>query len=186
MSSRSIVDQVFDVYRRRGDRSYGEHVTELQHALQTATFAQQFGADDSVVAACLVHDYGHLIHDLGEDIAEQGVDAGHEELGANALAELFIAEVAEPARLHVAAKRYLCWKDKSYHAGLSTASQRSLNLQGGPMSNDEALAFERNPHSQAAIELRRYDDMGKVPSMETPELEEFRELLERYVLPSLA
>jgi phosphonate degradation associated HDIG domain protein len=181
ISPQEVVNEVFAVYRARGGRFYGENVTELEHALQAATFAQQFGEADHVVAACLLHDYGHLIHDLGEDIADHGIDAAHEELGADALAKMFVAEVAEPTRLHVAAKRYLCWKNPHYHEGLSPASQQSLQLQGGPMSEEEARAFEQNPHYDAAVRLRRYDDMGKVPHMPTPGLESFGKLLERFV-----
>lgn len=181
-SPQEIVEQVFSVYQRHGGRHYGEHVTELQHALQCATFAQQFGESDAVIAACLLHDYGHLLHEMGEDIAARGIDARHEDLGAMALQEWFGPEIVEPTRLHVAAKRYLCWKDARYFDGLSAASQRSLELQGGPMSGEEAAAFEANPHHQAAVRVRRYDDMGKVPHMQTPSLESFRALLAQFTL----
>ncbi|MBX7166178.1 MAG: HD domain-containing protein [Pirellulales bacterium] len=180
-SPRAIVDRVFTAFRERGYRHYGESVTELEHALQAATFARRFGESEAVVAACLLHDYGHLLHDLGEDIAERGVDATHEELGARVLAEWFVPEVVEPTRLHVAAKRYLCWKDPRYRDGLSEASLRSLALQGGPMSEDEARRFERHAHFEAAVRVRRYDDMGKVAGMQTPDLEAFRATVEEFV-----
>ncbi len=186
MAAKEIVDRVFEIYRTRGHRYYGENVTELEHALQTATFAQQFGESDAVVAACLLHDYGHLLHDLGEDIAARGLDAKHENLGADALDEWFVPEVVEPTRLHVAAKRYLCGRDPRYLEGLSSASRGSLELQGGPMSEDEAAQFENNAHCEAAVRVRRYDDMGKVADMATPTLDEFRGLIERFVKIELA
>lgn len=176
-----VVSGVFSLFTERGHRSYGEDVTELEHALQCATFAKIAGESDLMVAACLLHDYGHLVHDLGEDIAERGLDARHENLGANRLKGVFREEVIEPVRLHVAAKRYLCWKDKHYLDSLSDSSLRSLQLQGGPMNDAEASAFERLPHFENAVRLRRYDDLGKVPGMETPKLEEFRPMLERFV-----
>lgn len=181
MSPRQVVDHIFDNYAAHGHRAYGEDVTELEHALQAATFARQFGEPDHVVAACLLHDYGHLMHDLGEDIADHGVDAHHEDLGAKILGQWFEANIVEPTRLHVAAKRYLCWKDASYHDGLSEASKLSLRLQGGPMSDDEARVFETNPHYASAVQVRRYDDMGKVPGMKTPTLADFRPLIETFV-----
>jgi predicted HD phosphohydrolase len=49
------------------------------------------------------------------------------------------------------------------------------------MSDDEARAFEENPHHAAAVSVRRYDDMGKVPDMQTPPLEEFGPLLAAFV-----
>jgi phosphonate degradation associated HDIG domain protein len=177
-----IVDEILRHFRERGHRHYGEDVTEEQHALQCATFAQRNGEPPQLVAACLLHDYGHLLHDLGEDIAGKGVDARHEDIGANRLKRHFGDEIVEPARLHVEAKRYLCWKEPEYLAGLSEASRLSLQLQGGPMTDGEAREFERNPHHEAAVRLRRYDDMGKVTDMQTPAVEEFRPLLESFVL----
>lgn len=181
MQPTQIINDIFALYHQRGHRQYGEDVTELQHALQCAMFAARNNEAPNIVAACLLHDYGHLVHDLGEDIAEHGVDAQHEELGANRLAPLFVAEIVEPIRLHVAAKRYLCWKVPNYFDGLSEASQRSLQLQGGVMSDDEAVAFEQNPHGEAAARLRRYDDAGKIKDLTMPELESYRSLLERFV-----
>ena len=134
MTSTDHVQQILAVYRELGHRRYGESVTELEHALQTAAFARQFGEPDTVVAAALLHDFGHLQHHSGEDIAERGVDMVHENLGAAMLKDVFAPEVVEPIRLHVAAKRYLCWKSPSYLDGLSPVSRRSLQLQGGPMT----------------------------------------------------
>ena len=162
-----------------GTSWYGENVTELQHALQSATFARNAGEKDSLVAATLLHDYGHLLHDLGEDIARQGVDARHEELGARALEAWFGPEIVEPwGGCMSRAKRYLCWKHAAYLSGLSDASRQSLALQGGPMNAAEAAEFERNPHHADGVKLRQYDDMGKVPDMPTPGLEDFRAILE--------
>ena len=39
MSPDQIVQMIFDVYNKVGYRQYGESVTELEHALQAATFA---------------------------------------------------------------------------------------------------------------------------------------------------
>jgi phosphonate degradation associated HDIG domain protein len=182
MTPRQVVDQVLRLYEERGDRRYGENVTERAHALQTALFARKSGEPAAVVAACLLHDYGHLIHNLGEDVANQGIDARHEELGAEALKDQFVPEVVEPIRLHVAAKRYLC-RQASYCEALSESSRLSLELQGGPLTAADADAFARHPHFQAALKLRRYDDMGKVPGLLTPPLEDFRSLLEGFVRP---
>lgn len=181
MRPTEVVSGIFDVFRERGDLAYGERVTEKQHALQCATLARIDGEADVVVAACLLHDYGHLIHNLGEDIADRGVDAAHERIGANRLSAWFPPEVVEPIRLHAAAKRYLCWKEPAYFQGLSDASRKSLALQGGKMTEAEAREFEANPHFDRAIRLRRYDDSGKQPEMVTPDLEELRPLLESLV-----
>ena len=175
------IDDVLAPYREHGGSHYGENVTEIQHALQCATFAEQAGEQPAVIAACLLHDYGHLCHDLGEDIADHGVDARHENIGANKLRHLFAEEIVEAGRLHVAAKRYLCWKEPGYHGGLSESSRQSLRLQGGPMSDAEARDFESLPHADLAVRVRRYDDLGKVPDMATADIESFRPLLSRFL-----
>jgi len=182
MNQPQSLDDVLATYREHGHRHYGEDVTELQHALQCATFAQQAGEPDVIVASALLHDYGHLCHQLGEDIANQGVDARHEHIGYNKLKGLLADEIVDSGRLHVAAKRYLCWKESDYLDGLSEASLKSLHLQGGPMNDEEAAEFEREPHFDIAVRVRRYDDMGKVADMQTPGLEDFAPMLQRFVL----
>jgi ABC-2 type transport system ATP-binding protein/ribosome-dependent ATPase len=80
--------------------------------------------------------------------------------------------------MHVAAKRYLCAVEPAYLNQLSEASLLSLRVQGGPMTPSEIEAFEASPHAQDAVRLRRYDDIGKVPGLETPPLEHYRPVLQ--------
>jgi predicted HD phosphohydrolase len=63
----------------------------------------------------------------------------------------------------VAAKRWLCRTEAGYRDALSAASQRSLELQGGPFDAFEAATFERRPGWREAVTLRRLDDLGKNP-----------------------
>ncbi len=184
MNAAQVIDEIFATFREKGHRSYGENVTELEHALQSATFAQRQGEPPELVVASLLHDYGHLLHDLGEQIADDGVDARHEHIGANRLYRWFGEAVTAPIRLHADSKRYLCWKEKGYFDGLSEASRKSLALQGGPMNDAEAAQFERGAHFEAAVRVRRYDDQGKIPGMITPTLDEFRPMLEALVKAS--
>ncbi|TWT32144.1 HD domain-containing protein [Blastopirellula retiformator] len=166
-----VLEFIARKFSELGDQTYGEQVTQRQHALQSAYFAEQAGAGDAMIAACFLHDFGHLITGKEESIAEQGIDAQHEELGARFLARHFPPEIVEPGRLHVAAKRYLCATDAAYYEDLSPASLQSLQLQGGAMSTAEIADFESGPFFQAAIELRRFDDLGKEPDLETPPVE---------------
>jgi phosphonate degradation associated HDIG domain protein len=158
----------------KGSRRYGlAAVSQLQHALQAALLAEQSGADAALVTAALLHDIGHMVHGLGEDPAADGVDDRHEELGRAYLAALFGPAVTEPVRLHVAAKRYLCGTEQDYFGKLSPDSVRSLALQGGPMSADEAAAFHALPHAEAAVQLRRFDEGAKVADLPTPPVAHF-------------
>jgi phosphonate degradation associated HDIG domain protein len=182
MQSRSIVDEVQRLFRERGDSNYGrEAVTQLQHALQSAHFAEQDGAGAALVAAALLHDVGHLLHRLDDDAPDRGIDDRHEALAANWLRQRFGPDVVEPVALHVEAKRYLCTIEPSYLQSLSPPSVRSLELQGGRMNADELTRFERHPFFSEAVRLRRWDDAAKVVGLVTPSLEHFLPMIETAV-----
>lgn len=177
-----VIDEIVRLFREKGDAAYvGEPVSQTEHALQAAVFAQREGADAALISAALLHDVGHLVHDLGEDCADHGIDSRHEELGARWLASRFGPEVCEPIRLHVPAKRYLCSIDPAYYAGLSPASQQSLELQGGPFTPAETEQFRAGPHAQAAVRLRHWDDRAKIPGLETPDLTHFAPYLHQAI-----
>src|SRR5262249_37464188 len=149
------IQEIIELLDSRAGASYlGEAVTQREHALQAAQLALTDGADDSLVAAALLHDVGYWIG-CG--------DTPHEQAGGDWLAQGFVPEVSEPVRLHVAAKRYLCTVDPAYASGLSRASVLSLEIQGGLMNGDERRRFEWNHFHQDAVRLRRWDDRAKVP-----------------------
>lgn len=167
-------EQILELFRVRGDSQYGhEAVTQAEHGLQAAALAMAEDADDALVVAALLHDVGHLLHDLPDDAPDQGIDDRHEVTGGRWLEERFPAEVVEPVRLHVPAKRYLCTTDASYRDCLSEPSIQSLELQGGLMSPEELTEFEANPHHERAVRLRRWDDLAKDPEAVNPPLESF-------------
>jgi phosphonate degradation associated HDIG domain protein len=174
----SVTQDIIALYQRRGLATYGEGVTQNEHALQAAWLAERSGAKPALITAALLHDIGHLLHDLPEDIAEQGVDTQHESLGSAWLSQYFGPEVSEPVRLHVAAKRYLCRVEPAYFDALSQASKLSLRLQGGPMSLEEAEAFSTHPFARDAVQVRRWDDEAKRVGVQTPAFEHFLPCLE--------
>jgi phosphonate degradation associated HDIG domain protein len=173
-NSLQVAAMVADLFQQRGDSRYGgEAVTQLEHALQAAVFAERAGADDYLVTAALLHDVGHLLHDLPADAPDHLIDDRHETLAAKWLWQFFDNRVVEPVRLHVAAKRYLCLVDEDYLRRLSPPSVQSLQLQGGPMREAERIEFELHPYFQSALELRRWDEAAKIAGMETPGLDHF-------------
>jgi len=176
----SIVDEIIELFAQRGgDVYFGELVSQLEHALQAAFLAEQEAASDTLIAAALLHDDGHLLHKMPEDIADRGIDGRHEHVGAMWLARYFPAAVTEPIRLHVAAKRYLCAMDDEYQRGLSLASIQSLALQGGPMSDEEVREFEASPYAREGALLRGWDDLAKVAGSKAPGLPQYQSLLEK-------
>jgi gamma-butyrobetaine dioxygenase len=152
--------------------SLGEAVTLAEHMLQAAGLAEAAGAPDSLVAAALLHDIGHVL--MGTGSGDR-----HADIGAEWLARWFGQEVTAPVRLHVQAKRYLCSIEPGYQERLSDASRASLLAQGGPMSAEEVRAFERLPHAAAAVQVRRWDEAAKDPTASTPSIEQFRPVLVR-------
>jgi phosphonate degradation associated HDIG domain protein len=175
----SIATETLALFARRGaDTYFGERVSISEHMRQAAHFAQQEDAPAALVLAALLHDIGHLLEDVPDSLSDWTTDAHHEEVGSRWLAERFASEVADPVRLHVAAKRYLCATEPAYFARLSEASVHTLSLQGGPMSTDEVAAFERQRFFREAIRVRRWDDQGKVVGLATPPLDHHRSLIE--------
>lgn len=175
-----IIDRLEELFVRRGAEAYlGEPVTVSQHMLQCAALAMLEGASESLVAAALLHDIGHLSEGAeGEYSPDDTVDKRHDHAGAKVLEGHFPAAVVEPVRLHVAAKRYLCATDAGYYDRLSPASKHSLALQGGPMNGEEVSSFEALPFYQDAVRVRRWDDGGKVKDLRTPTFQELRPLLD--------
>jgi len=174
----SPVDEIFALFEQRGAGAYyGEPVSMTEHMLQAAYFARAEGAPAALVIAALLHDVGHLIEAVPDDIADWTTDARHEEVGSRWLAKRFPAAVSEPVRLHVPAKRYLCATESAYFAKLSPASVVTLELQGGPMTRDEAASFEAESFYRDAVRVRRWDDAGKVAGLGTPKLEDYRALI---------
>ena len=175
----TVVEEILDLYQRGGSEAYfGECVSMTEHGLQAAHFARDAGAPDELVVAALLHDVGHLVVEVPRDIAEWSTDAGHERVGGGWLARRFPPRVSEPVRLHVPAKRYLLATDPDYLARLSPASIVTLQLQGGPMSAEEAVRFESQPYHRDAVLVRRCDDLGKVAGLRTPGLADYRALIE--------
>jgi [1-hydroxy-2-(trimethylamino)ethyl]phosphonate dioxygenase len=173
-----VVDSLLDLLASTGSRQYGkEPVSQCEHALQCAFLAERAGGPAAVVSAALLHDIGHLLYCALEPPAQSGIDDRHEELGARYLLDAFGPAVAEPVRLHVAAKRYLCVADPGYFGRLSAASVRSLELQGGPFSAEEATAFHSIAYADDAIRIRLWDDAAKEPGVQTLPLEHYRPIL---------
>jgi len=157
-----------ELFASEGAADYlGEAVTQAAHMLQAAALAEEAGAAPALVAAALLHDVGHFTGTVTGHGLMRGTDNRHSEQGANWLAQWFGPAVTEPVRLHVAAKRYLCAIEPGYFERLSPASVYTLGVQGGPMTGDELAAFEANPFSEGACQVRRWDDDAKNPDAPT-------------------
>ena len=183
-------ERLLDALARSSARVYepgAEAVSQLEHALQCADLAERAGADEELVLACLLHDAGRFAADpaLVMDTARSGPPAsaaarGHHDVGADLIVPWVTVRTAWCVRMHAAAKRYLCTIEPAYHDLLSTASQRTLTMQGGLMMPEEIASFAAHPWVADAVALRRWDDEAKVPGKPTTSLAARQDLIRRW------
>ena len=182
LTAETVVLFLEDIFERRGGEEYlGEPVTMAEHMLQGATMAENAGHEELIIVAALLHDIGHFVSEFGTFSMDDTHDKFHEDAGADALEEFFPRLVTDCVRYHVAAKRYLCATRPEYFSRLSPASVHSLNLQGGPMNDDEVAEFEKNPNLKEIITVRHLDDAGKIADMKTPSFAYFAPMVQRVV-----
>jgi phosphonate degradation associated HDIG domain protein len=185
----SILNEVFDLYEKHGAADYiGEPVSQLEHMSQAAELAIEQGFDDEVVVAAFFHDIGHLcvprtaendLHGLGT--------VSHEKIGANFLREKgFPERVALLVENHVQAKRYLTHKHPEYLARLSDASIKTLAYQGGSMTAEEALRFERDPLFKEYVQMRLWDEEAKLPHRPVLPLQNIRQRAKQVLMHSMS
>jgi phosphonate degradation associated HDIG domain protein len=174
------LDDIRSLFERYGSLAYsGEPVTQLEHALQSGALAEEAGESDELIAAAFLHDLGHLLNLQGETPTQRGIDDLHQYFALPFLRPMLSEAVLEPIRLHVDAKRCLCAIDATYFGQLSADSVRSLELQGGIFSREEAEAFLRKPYAEDAMRLRKWDDRAKEENCPTPDLDHYLGVVER-------
>ena len=162
-----MINDVISIYAKWGTHTYDEQLSQMDHAIQCAALAQQSGASDNLIIASLLHDIGHLLElESKSGNVNIEIDDKHESTGTRYLARSFGSGVTAPIALHVDAKRYLCAVEPTYFDTLSEGSVRSLELQGGPMMDEEARRFEGLAGFKDAVSLRRWDEQGKILDLE--------------------
>lgn len=160
----AITHEIFQLYEKFGADDYiGEPVSQIEHMSQSAELAMEARCDDEIVLAAFFHDIGHICVQNNPTLKMgQWGNKSHEEIGADYLRKKGFSErIAQLVENHVRAKRYLTYKYPYYFNELSEASKETLKLQGGVMTETEALEFERDPLFEASILLRRWDEAAK-------------------------
>ncbi len=178
-------NQILDLYQKYGHELYfGENVTQLQHALQSAELAKAKQSDDETILAAFLHDIGHIC--LEETEPHLWMDSygavDHETLGADFLRKIgFSQKVCRLVASHVAAKRYLTSVDQEYYEKLSEASKKTLEFQGGIMTQDEADQFRNDVLFIQFIQLRKWDEEAKSEIPVFEDLSFIRNLIIRHL-----
>jgi len=171
------IEAIVSLYTTWGSEKYDEEVTQLAHALQCAALALRNGASNELIVAALLHDIGHLFEIERNNGPDHRTDLRHEQSGSEFLQGYFPKSVTTPIALHVEAKRYLAATEPDYAEFLSHGSQRSLEVQGGPFTAGECAEFLALEGSADAVDLRRWDDHGKVTDLKVPTLDSWIPLL---------
>ena len=174
------MNNIINLYKKYGDSEYfGESVSKTTHMIQAAVSAEKNNEPDYLVLACLLHDIGHFLDT--DNMNGLGV-IEHGKVGADYLRNLGMNEkICCLIENHVLAKKYLVSKNQYYYDKLSDASKKTLEYQGGKMSNIEMELFEKDPYFQDSLKVRLYDDIGKEIGMEIPKLDSYYELIEKYL-----
>jgi 2-amino-1-hydroxyethylphosphonate dioxygenase (glycine-forming) len=172
-----VADEIISLYKQYGAEDYiGEPVSQIEHMTQCAALAEANGGDNNLVLAAFFHDIGHFCEHLQPAGSMDGYGVvDHEKLGADYLLEKgFSDKIARLVVSHVAAKRYLTYQYPAYYNNLSEASRKTLEFQGGRMTQEEALAFESDPLFDQYIQLRRWDEQAKEEHLPVPPMHLFR------------
>ena len=181
VNPQAIANDIINLYKKYGSNEYaGEKVTQQEHMVQAAQLARQGGFDNELILAAFLHDIGHICAAAYTDntMGRFGI-INHEKIGAQFLRKRGFAErIVRLVENHVSAKRYLTFKYPEYFNGLSEASKKTLEYQGGSMNADEAILFEQDELFVDFIEMRQWDELAKQENIPTEiSLEDFRQLL---------
>jgi 2-amino-1-hydroxyethylphosphonate dioxygenase (glycine-forming) len=175
-----ISNEIIHLYSLHGGEEYsGEKVSQLEHMIQSAQLAKDEGFNDEVVLAAFLHDIGHIAEKASEENSMNSYGIrDHEAIGASFLEDRgFSFRITRLVASHVAAKRYLTLREPGYYNKLSEASKRTLEFQGGPMSEEEADLLEEDPLFREIIQMRRWDEAAKLENQPIPSLDVFKELI---------
>src|SRR5882762_7078061 len=187
--AQKITDEIFELYENHGGAEYaGEKVSQLEHMVQAAQLAEEQGHEEEVILAAFLHDIGHISEAAnGENEMDGFGIKDHEELGAEFLrGKGFSKKIARLVESHVEAKRYLTRRDPAYYAQLSDASKKTLEYQGGPMTEEEAAAFEQYPLFDLIIQMRKWDELAKIENKPLPDLQHYRAMMLHHLSNSTA
>ena len=177
--------RILRAFRTQGRQVFAGRVTLEHHALRCASLAGDAGEPDELIAACLLQNYGSLSLRNPESSRLAAWQPDSYRVGPDRLAAWFNPDVVEPIRLKKDARRYLCWREPGYLRSLPVPVLEALPSFGGIMTDGEALEFEVNPHSSAAVRLQRYSDLAQSHDPSLPGIECFEPLLVSLVRKAL-
>ncbi len=172
----NIIDKIISNFINNKSLYIGEKVTMSEHMIQSAMIAEKTKSPDSLVCACLLHDYGHFILEDPDKLVKKQLNGKHEDIGYEYLKKFFKEDVVTPIKYHVLAKRYLA-RNKKYYNLLSNASKISLKLQGGVLNKKKSKNFEKQNFFKNTIKLRKFDEAAKKTNIKIKSITDYKKLL---------
>ena len=164
----------------------GEAITQFEHGIQAAYFAEKQGHSEDVQLASLMHDIGHYYYVTQQPQMGSWGAINHEWIGARLAKEFgFSNKVATLIGYHVDSKRYLAGKSPAYLNKLSEASLTTLRYQGGPMQEQELATFEAIPNFREVLQVRTNDEKGKEIDLAVPPFEYYSNKMLQHLKQSL-
>ena len=177
------INEIMKIYKDNGDKKYDDHITHLEHALQTTEIAKKNNETEEFQLACFLHDIGHLLldeHNSNNDFLNK--DLKHETIGYRYLSNYFSDNITYPVMYHVLAKRYLCTTNKEYYNNLSEASKKSFIIQGGKIDNKLLEILQKNNNFNNSVKMRKYEDLSKIENNKINlDLKYIRSLLDKFI-----
>jgi phosphonoacetate hydrolase len=115
--------------------------------------------------------------DMPAMIAPDGSEVGrgsHDVFGEKYLRQLgFSDKICQLVGSHVLAKKFLTATEEGYYESLSERSKQTLKIQGGPFSEEEVKEEMKDTLLQEKLNVRRWDDLAKMPGMVVEPLEDY-------------
>ena len=195
-SVNDIIDKIFRYYELFGEKDYiGEEITQNEHMIQGAMFAEKDEQPIEVVIALFLHDIGHLIQlEIDEETIKCPDKRNSQRMGDygslnhEVKGRMFLENIGIPYPIpklvenHVKTKRYLVYKNPEYYQKLSSASKMTLCYQGGPMNLNEVAEFENDPLFEMSLTVREYDEKSKLKNLKLNSLDYYRDMIRHYLL----
>jgi len=185
---RSVYAHIVNSYQIAARTQYGkEAVTELEHSLQCAELADQAGADEELVLACMLHDVARFavpqeqVSDTLQNAKVNSNAKGHGARGAELMQGLLPEKSLFCIKHHAEAKQYLCLTNDNYKAKLSSASIKTLKIQSAEVDQNKLDELSQHPWWSDALKLRVWDDAAKIKGKSTRPLDYWLNRLDQFL-----
>ncbi|KAJ2059594.1 hypothetical protein GGI17_004296 [Coemansia sp. S146] len=202
MTPEQRVTMVFKLLESSSKEHIAGEMTQLDHALLTAQFAKNEGADEETTLATLLVNIGHLIpaieqrtishyrYDSLDSLSGVAGDASvidHGRVGGEYLRNLgFSDKTCELIESNVLAKRYLSTIKPRPALIVDDHPVVRLRNWGGPLSSTEIQEFEKDPLFKQKVQLAKWDATAtKATGAKPPTLDMYRDMAIRNLLLSI-